>query len=215
MDLYYHIIPPPSRAVLVLAKMLNIKLNLISIDTRDPSEMDILTKVNPLQSLPTLIDDGQIVGESHTVLIHLTTQFDKKGTLYPPDLKIRSAINECLFFDTNMYKCFVSYSMPTVIKRQEPNQELLEKLLVCIRALDVYLKGRTYAAGNRFTLADLSLAHTIASLEVIKVKLADFPNIERWLQKALSEMPEFGELHTRAEEALHTFLAKQYGANRA
>ncbi|EAT47832.1 AAEL001059-PA [Aedes aegypti] len=212
MDLYYHIIPPPSRAVLVLAKKLNITLNLISIDTRDANEMAILTEVNPLQSLPTLIDDGQVIGESHTVLIHLTSLFDKEGMLYPADLKIRSAINELLFFDTNMYKCFVLFAMPTVIKRQDPNHDMLEKLLVCVKALDNYLRARVYAAGDHFTLADLSLAHTISSLDVIKVKLSDYPNVERWMTKVLPEMPQFEEFQVRAEEALSTFLAKQYGA---
>lgn len=56
MDLYYHIIPPPSRAVLVLAEMLNIKLNLISIDTRDASEMAILTKVPLYFTLTELLE---------------------------------------------------------------------------------------------------------------------------------------------------------------
>ncbi|XP_062540152.1 glutathione S-transferase D5-like [Armigeres subalbatus] len=211
MDLYYHIIPPSSRAILILADKLNIKFNLISIDTRDADEMAILTKVNPLQSLPTLIDDGQIIGESHAVLIHLTSQFDKQGTLYPTNLKTRSAINELLFFDTNMYKCFVSFSMPTIIKRQEPNQDLLDKLLVCVKAFDNFMRDRSYAVGDHFTLADLSLAHTIGTLAVIKVKLSDYPNVERWMAKVLPEMPKFEELQTRAEDALSAFLVKQYG----
>lgn len=106
-----------------MADLLNLEFNLTSIDTRDEQELAVLTKVtssfvmqrllrslstaqvNPLQSLPTLIDgDGTVVGEPHAVLLHLTIRFDSGGTLYPAELRVRSSIHQCLFFDTNLYQ---------------------------------------------------------------------------------------------------------------
>ncbi|KAL9693343.1 hypothetical protein quinque_012628 [Culex quinquefasciatus] len=193
MDLYYHIIPPPSRAVLVLADLLNLEFNLTSIDTRDEQELAVLTKVNPLQSLPTLIDGDIVVGEPHAVLLHLTIRFDSGGTLYPAELR-----------------CFVAYAMPVVIKRLAPDQELFEKLLACLAGLEGYLEGREYAACDHFTLADLCLAHTISALDVIKVLLdPKYPNVARWFEKVRGEMPKFDELQGRAEESLDLLAGEQ------
>ncbi|XP_039449209.1 glutathione S-transferase D5-like [Culex pipiens pallens] len=181
MDLYYHIIPPPSRAVLVLADLLNLEFNLTSIDTRDEQELAVLTKVNPLQSLPTLIDGDIVVGEPHAVLLHLTIRFDSGGTLYPAELRVRSSIHQCLFFDTN---------------HGWGGQ-----------ADTAWYKGSLYC---HFTLADLCLAHTISALDVIKVLLdPKYPNVARWFEKVRGEMPKFDELQGRAEETLRAFLARQ------
>ncbi|XP_058450882.1 glutathione S-transferase D6-like [Malaya genurostris] len=209
MDLYYHIIPPTSRAILVLANILKLKLNLISIDTKDANEMEMLSKINPLQSLPTLVDGEIVVGESHTVLIYLAEKFDKAGTLYPVDQSKRTKINECLFFDTNMYKCFVAYSMPVVLKGMEPNEELMEKLLVCVRTFDRYLENRSYAACDHLTVADVSLFQTIAALAVIDIQKADYANVNRWYEKVHSEMTGSDEFQAQCERALRAFLAKQ------
>ncbi|XP_055546117.1 glutathione S-transferase D1-like [Wyeomyia smithii] len=211
MDLYYHIIPPPSRAVLVLAKKLKIRFNLISTDTRDAAQMDVLAEVNSLQSMPTLVDDGIIVGESHNILMYLAEKFDTEETLCPSDPSQRARVLECMFFDTNMYKCFVAYSMPVVIKRLEPNDELLEKLLVCIRAFDRYMQDRSYVACEHFTVADLALSQTIAALEVIKIQVADYANVNRWYEKIRDELPGAEELQARCEDALRAFLVRKYG----
>ncbi|XP_053686875.1 uncharacterized protein LOC128736414 [Sabethes cyaneus] len=211
MDLYYHIIPPPSRAVLVLAKKLKLELNLISTDTRDAGQMDILAKVNSLQSMPTLVDDGIIVGESHNILIHLAEKFDTEGTLYPVDAGQRARVLECMFFDTNMYKCFVAYSMPVVIKRQEPNDDLREKLLVCIRAFDRYMESRSYVATDHFTVADLALSQTVAALEVIKIQVTDFANVNRWYEAVRSELPGADEFQAQCEDVLRAYLVRQFG----
>jgi glutathione S-transferase len=49
--------------------------------------------------------------------------------------------------------------------------------------LDSCLKGKTYLAGERLTIADLSVACTLTYPDLVGVPLGDYPNIRAWLAR--------------------------------
>lgn len=96
---------PPCIAVQMTAKHVGINfekrhLNLVGWDHL---KLDFL-KVNPLHSVPTLVDDGNIFWDSHAIMPYLVTKYGsgEAKSLYPDDLVLRTKIQQCLYFDTGM-----------------------------------------------------------------------------------------------------------------
>lgn len=48
---------------------------------------------------------------------------------------------------------------------------------------EAMLKGRTWAAVNNFTLADLSLTVTVAQIESLRFDLEPYTRIKMWLER--------------------------------
>lgn len=57
------------------------------------------------------------------------------------------------------------------------------KLIEALGFFDIMLKGRTWAAVNNFTIADLTLTITIAQLESLHFDLEPFTRIRTWLER--------------------------------
>lgn len=57
---------------------------------------------------------------------------------------------------------------------------------------DALLKGRTWAAADHFTLADLSLCVTISQIEAFGFELGPYSRIRAWHQRCKDELEPFG-----------------------
>lgn len=58
-----------------------------------------------------------------------------------------------------------------------------ERLVEALGFFEIILKGRTWAAVNNFTIADLALTVTIAQIESIDIDLEPYTRIRTWLQR--------------------------------
>src|SRR5258708_3012065 len=113
----------------------------------------------PLSRFPVLVDDGRTIAESSIIIEHLDRRHGGRVRMLPND---REAALEVRFMD----RFFDNYIMAAV---QKPVSEALrsegarkeEALAEARRALDTAsawlqerLSGRTWAAGESFTMAD-------------------------------------------------------------
>lgn len=64
-----------------------------------------------------------------------------------------------------------------------PEQEKKDKLHEALGYFEAMLKGRTWAAVNNFTLADLSLTVSIAQIEALGFDLEPYTRIKTWLER--------------------------------
>ena len=72
LDLYYALASPPSRAVMILCKLLRIDLNLIDVKLQNGEHRDPkFEKINPRKVVPVLNDNGFIVAESRVIMSYL------------------------------------------------------------------------------------------------------------------------------------------------
>lgn len=63
------------------------------------------------------------------------------------------------------------------------DEQKKEKLNEALGYFEAMLKGRTWAAVNNFTLADLSLTVTVAQIESINFDLEPYTRIKDWLER--------------------------------
>ena len=72
--------------------------------------------------------------------------------------------------------------VPALVHRDEKNGDytLWER---CLAPLDAALTGKTWLAGDRFTIADISVMPSLAYASMLQIDLARFPNVASWVER--------------------------------
>lgn len=69
----------------------------------------------------------------------------------------------------------------------------LTKIEEAFKFFDIFLNGQEYAAGDNLTLADLSLAATVSTFDILGFDLSPYKNVTKWYQKVKSSAPGYEE----------------------
>lgn len=102
IDVYYIMLSPPARSILVAAKHLGIEVNPKEVDllnggTRTPEYL----KLNPSHTVPTMDDNGFVLFESRAILAYLVNKYAPNHPIYPEEPQARATIDKVLFFDAS------------------------------------------------------------------------------------------------------------------
>lgn len=142
--------------------------------------------INPTSTVPTLVDDDMKVFDSSAIAIYLVEKFAKNDDLYPKDLKLRTKVNERLFYISSYlypraYQIFVPgyFGLETEIP-----QKKVDDMMRGYQTIETFLEGNAYLTGKSLTLCDLSLWPSMESLQqIIPIDGEQYPNFVRWMGK--------------------------------
>jgi len=144
---------------------------------------------NPNGKVPTLDDDGFCLWESNAIIQYLAALKPETGYL-PIDLKERMNAVKWQFWESNHWDPACAIFMfervvkkifnrgdadPAEIKRGE---ELMARLAP---VLDGVLQKSRYVAGEKMTVADLSIAPSLVSAEQAQMPIGEYRAINRWI----------------------------------
>ncbi|XP_017480610.1 PREDICTED: glutathione S-transferase 4-like [Rhagoletis zephyria] len=195
LDLYYHPISPPSKAVLATAKYLNISINVKEVDLfGGETRTSEYLKLNPSHTVPTLVDNGFAMFESRAILQYLANKYAPDNTIYPKNPEARAQVDKILFFDASSYYASLSKAfIPILIFKKEASKEALDELAEKISILESLLGEQKFFAGENITLADISLG---ASVPVMKMFFKDMwpKKLESWYIRLSESVPQLPEL---------------------
>lgn len=100
MQLYYFPASPPSRAVLQTIRVLELDVEIKSVDLLKGENLSPeFLKLNPMHQIPVLIDDDFVLTESRAIMAYLMNSRAPGSTWYPNDPKERALIDRLLYFD--------------------------------------------------------------------------------------------------------------------
>uniref|UniRef100_A0A182T4Z1 glutathione transferase n=1 Tax=Anopheles maculatus TaxID=74869 RepID=A0A182T4Z1_9DIPT len=207
MDLYYHIRSAPCQPVVFLAKHLGLELNYKTISIYDPKEFEVLKKVNPQHTIPTLVDNGHVLWESYAILIYLAEKYALDDSLYPKDLVERSVVHQRLFFDSGVFQSSSLQSLILHIRNKPIPDENLAKVKRAVEVLEMYLTDTPYVAGHKLTIADFSLFVSVCSLDMMQYDLTPYPNTVRWFETMGTHIPDLAKMRKQIDEELRALLA--------
>ena len=213
IDLYYRPLSAPCRSVIMVAKELNIQLELKELQV-DP-DGDFL-KINPWQTVPTMVDhdnNGFILWESRAIMKYLVNQYSPGHSLYPSDVKKRSEIDKFLYLDMGtIYKSLFDWYYPVLQKGQAIDGEKVEIFNGKLALLDGLIGSNQFVTGDTLSLADLALVSTLSLVMeetpiYMKIQLMmEKPNIDRWLSDLKSSLPYYDEINKEASQQLKEFI---------
>ena len=111
IDLYYMVESPPYPTVLMVARLLDIDLNLKSIDVSKSEQMNAeFVAINPCHCVHCIVDEGYVLWESRAIVTYLVNRYRPSHALYPSDPRIRATIDRLLQFDLgSLYRSISDY----------------------------------------------------------------------------------------------------------
>ncbi|KAH8407624.1 hypothetical protein KR222_008249, partial [Zaprionus bogoriensis] len=185
--LYYDDRSPPVRSCLMLIKMLGIEVELRYVDLFKGAQFaPEFLALNPQHSVPTLVHNDLVLTDSHVILIHLAQQFDAEGTLWPQDATARLKVLNLLFFECSFLFRRDSDLMSELVRKQYANVDVAyheRKLGEAYDAMEQFLAGQPYMAGEQLTLADISMVCTLSTVNLmfpVAAKAQRWPRLQRW-----------------------------------
>lgn len=189
---------PASNAVKLAIRSLGLKdievkeLNVSKGETNTPE----FIAINPQHTVPTLIDNSHILWESRAILTYLVESRVPGHRLYPTNPKVRSVINQRLYFDAcTIIPRLYEFIYPIYLnKTTEISKEIQDKIYEMFGFLEGFLEKSKWVAGNDVTVADMAIIVSIVALVEIGVNMDKYPNVKRWIDQC-KKLPGFEEYH--------------------
>lgn len=193
--------PNPRRVRVFLAEK-GIEVPLEPVDMAAMGhKSDELTQRNPLQRLPVLeLDDGTILTETVAICryfeeLHPEPALFGTGALERAKVEMWQRRMEFNLFGAvaaafrHLHPAMKEWEVPQVAEWGEANKP---KAIEFVRLLDKELASREFAAGDRFSIADITGMIAIDFMKPTRIALPeDCTNVQRWY-KAVSARPSAG-----------------------
>ncbi|XP_055628825.1 glutathione S-transferase D7-like [Toxorhynchites rutilus septentrionalis] len=209
--LYYAPQSPPCRSVLMLARRIGLHLELKLMNEEELTAPAFLA-LNPQHTVPTLDDRGLVLSESRVILSYLASAYGNEADLYPRDYCARAVVDQRLQFDLGtFYQRVVDYFWPTLLFGASLEPMKKAKLEEALGWFESMLKYYQWAAGNHFTIADISLCVSVSQIDAFEFDLGAFPRVCAWFAKCKKELMPFG--YEEINQAGANTLAGMFRAN--
>ncbi|KAF5279731.1 hypothetical protein FQA39_LY05421 [Lamprigera yunnana] len=143
--------------------------------------------LNPLHTVPTLVDGDNVIIDSNAINIYLVEKYDKNSTLYPSDPYQKALVNQILFFASGPLYSTVSTALKPVM--MQGARKILTNDIINVtniyEDLEKLLEGKTWAAGSNLTLADFALIPIITTAElIVPIDETKCPNLIGWIRRS-------------------------------
>ncbi len=208
MQFYYHPLSSFCWKVLIALYEKNAAFEPVLVDLGDPDSASAFAKLSPMRKIPALVSDGEVVFESSIEIEYLDLTLGG-APLTPKDA--RQALDVRLwdrFFDS-----YVHYPMQAIVanrlrpaerKDQYGVAETRAKLGAALDVVEARMKGRVWAAGEGFSMADCAAAPALYYANLVLPFGQTHPATTEYL-KRLSERPSFARVLKEAAPYLHFF----------
>jgi glutathione S-transferase len=190
IKLYGQLRSRASRSLWALEEI-GVPYELVPIDTNkgDNDKPEFLA-INPNGRIPALVDGDLTLFESMAINLYLARKYGKD--LWPANEAGEAHALQWSFWGMTEVEPFLITLLvqqvftPEDQRRPDRVEEARQALVPRLGVLNNHLSGRPFLLGSKFTIADLNLSSVFSLAEVVKVELAPYPNIKKWVETCFS-----------------------------
>ncbi|CAK1544114.1 unnamed protein product [Leptosia nina] len=212
IKLYYLPPSPPCRAVMMTARVLGLDLELVLTNIMKGEHLTPeYQKMNPQHTIPTMDDNGFVLWESRAIMAYLVNAYGRDDSLYPKNPRQRAIVDQRLQFDLGtLYSRYSALYAPMLFKGEPYNEELAAKLTEALGWLNMLLDGKTFAAGDNLTIADISMIATFSNLEALGFDFSAHENVAKWFERTKKTLEPHGyeDIDKAGAQQIASFLKK-------
>ena len=153
--------------------------------------------MNPNGLIPTLLEDGFILWESHAIVRYLAEKH-APNLLYPDDLGQVALANQWMdwcqttVLPANRPVFWGLVRTPPEERDMEAIARARDELERLMGVLDAHLSGSAYVVGDAFTMGDIPLGVMVYRWFNMDIERREFPDLARWY-RSLEQRPAFRE----------------------
>lgn len=162
--------------------------------TKGDLDTEAYVRLNPNRQIPVIEDfRGTDVGgepfvlwESNAIVRYLCARYGE-GTLWPEDVKARASADRWMDWQTTAFSPAMVTAFLNLVRKPAAQRDAAAIEASCERTeplaalLDQALAGREFIGGDRFTMADISLACAAHRWMGLPRQHQPRPELERWL----------------------------------
>lgn len=176
-------------------------------------------KINPQRTVPTLIDNGKTITDSHAIITYLVEAYGKGKvmSIYPADHYMRAKVNSRLHYDSGTItpKTF-AIGAPIMYKgATEYDADAITAFYTVLDTLEMFLSEGNYLAGNEMTVADFSVIPSVSTMMASEfIDFGKYSKIRAWVDR-MSKLPYYEEVNGKWIGGMHEFFKAKLVANKA
>ncbi|CAK1579464.1 unnamed protein product [Parnassius mnemosyne] len=212
IKLYYLPPSPPCRAVMMTARVLNLELDLVLTDIMNGEhKTPEFLEMNPQHTIPTMDDNGFILWESRAIMAYFVNAYGADDSLYPEEPKQRAIVDQRLNFDLGtLFLRYLKLYAPILFHGEAYDETKAKMLDEALGWLNSMLEGRAFVAGDKLTIADITIIVTISNLDALGYDFSAHENVKNWYERTKTELEPYGyeEINVNGANILASFLKK-------
>ena len=143
-------------------------------------------RLNPSGRVPVLVlDDGRSIAESNAILGLLA-----EGSAYlPQDAYARAKVQQWLSFEQEQVESVIGalrhWTLTGKLSRRSPEIVAGKRAAACrtLRLLDAEVAARPFIAGDRYTIADMSLFAYASRAGEADLDIGDLAGLRAWIER--------------------------------
>ncbi|CAD5114141.1 DgyrCDS3287 [Dimorphilus gyrociliatus] len=189
---FYYVTPSaPCRAVIFTAKALGVELNMKYLSLfKGHHKTESFAKLNPHQTVPTIVDDGFILWESRAIQKFLFNKYanDEMDAIYPKDVRKRAVVDRYLFFDATVVQPPIRAVLRAMkFGKRNPTETEKMKLFDTLDKVNelCFKDDELFLNGDQATLADFAMAASITTLLLLDFNLSRWQGIEKYVRNLM------------------------------
>jgi glutathione S-transferase len=164
LTLYYHPLSSYCQKVLIALDVLGIEVDKRLLNLGDPAERDAYLALWPMGKMPLLVDQGHPIPETSIIIEYLQRHHSRRDTKLIPD--DRDAARDVRLWD-RLFDLYVMTPMQAftadLLKPEDERDpgsvaRARHTLSTSYGIIDQHLAGRTWLAGDVFSMADCAAA---------------------------------------------------------
>uniref|UniRef100_A0A3B4APY0 glutathione transferase n=1 Tax=Periophthalmus magnuspinnatus TaxID=409849 RepID=A0A3B4APY0_9GOBI len=220
-SLYADLLSQPCRAVRILLQCTGTPHTLRSVALRKGEHLSPdFSKLNPMNKVPVLVDDGFVLTESDAILKYLVARCGLADHWFPSDPQRRARVDEyTAWHHTNTRphaaKVFILQVLVPAQTRSPVDGPALDRALSDLnRTLDhlesMFLRRQAFLCGTDISIADLlCVCELMQPLGGDRDVLESRPQLQRWRSRVQSAVgPAFDHAHSVLYSVRDRYKAK-------
>lgn len=192
----------------LITSLLNITATIVPVDLLNGAhKQPEYLKKNPFGQVPVLEDGETTIHDSNAILVYLASKYDSSRTWYPESAELAAQVQTWLSKAANeLAHGPAAARLITVFGAKLDKEQVFTKASALLKIMDEHLIRREWFVGTAATIADISLYSYTAHAPEGGIDLAEYPNIQSWLER-FEQLPGFiamAETETAAKKSLTT-----------
>lgn len=175
--------------------------------TRDEPRAREFLAINPMGKVPAVLrEDGRILTESGAILYY----FSQGTPLWPDDRDSRTEVLRWMFFEQYSHEPSLAVMRYLMHYVEDPSlhadrvAELAPKSRHALSVMELRLTDSDWLVDGGCTIADYALYPYTRSADTVGFSMAEYPAIQRWLERVEAQ-PDFIPLHSEGAVEILTF----------
>ena len=186
--LFGHPLSGNTHRVRLMLSMLELPYEEIPVDIPNGEQKKAeYLAVNPLGLVPVLVEGERKIRDSHAILTYLALAYDKENKWLPNDPFQQAQVIQWLSFSANEIQNSANLArLHFLLGVPVDLTSVQDKTHGVLQTVDRHLADRNWLELNRPTIADLACFPYLGLVEEGKVSLADYKNVNIWLDRVKS-----------------------------